>query len=290
MKTILIPTDFSANANNALEYAAEISHHAGASLHLLHVYTPIVSRSNIISALITDEVEDAKKEALDKLQVFRTTLESEYPGISCQTSVSVGEAVEEILVATKSINADLIIMGTLGASNLARTLFGSNTAAVIEKSVCPVLCVPAGSTFQVPKRILFATNFSYDDIQGVIKLVSIAKPFKSEIMVGHVDTSTEEDGEDGEEASMQKFVKEVELATNYPKFTQKIVSDHNVSMGLDLIIQESEVDLVALSTHKRNFFEKFYNPSLTKKISLYSNIPILVFQNPHDDEDTGKDF
>lgn len=287
MKTILIPTDFSANANNALEYAAEISHHAGASLRLLHVYTPIVSRSNIISALITDEVEDAKKEALDKLQVFRSTLESEYPGISCKTSVSVGEAVEEILTASQSINADLIIMGTLGASNLTRTLFGSNTASVVEKSACPVLCVPAGSTFKVPKRILFATNFSFDDIQGVIKLVSIARPFKSEIMVGHVDTSTEEDEED---ASMQKFVKEVELATNYPKFTQKIVSDHNVSMGLDLIIQESEVDLVALSTHKRNFFEKFYNPSLTKKISLYSNIPILVFQNPHDDEDTGKDF
>ncbi|MEQ1587513.1 MAG: universal stress protein [Cyclobacteriaceae bacterium] len=287
MKTILIPTDFSANANNALEYAAEISHHAGASLHLLHVYTPIVSRSNIISALITDEVEDAKKEALDKLHIFRSTLESEYPGISCKTSVSVGEAVEEILNATKAINADLIIMGTLGASNLARTLFGSNTASVIEKSACPVLCVPAECTFKVPKRILFSTNFSYDDIQGVIKLVSIARPFKSEIMVGHIDTSTEEDAE---EASMQKFVKEVELATNYPKFTQKIVSDHNVSMGLDLIIQEYEVDLVALSTHKRNFFEKFYNPSLTKKISLYSSIPILVFQNPHDDEDTGKDF
>lgn len=287
MKTILIPTDFSANANNALEYAAEISHHAGATLHLLHVYTPIVSRSNIISALLTDEVEDAKKEALDKLQVFRATLESEYPGISCKTSVSVGEAVEEILTATKAINADLIIMGTLGASNLARTLFGSNTASVIEKSTCPVLCIPAGSSFKVPKRILFATNFSYDDIQGVIKLVSIARPFKSEIMVGHIDTLTEEDGE---EASMQKFVKEVELATNYPNFTQKIVSDHNVSMGLDLIIQEYEVDVVALSTHKRNFFEKFYNPSLTKKISLYSNIPILVFQNPLDDEDTGKDF
>jgi len=287
MKTILIPTDFSANANNALEYAAEISHHAGAALLLLHVYTPIVSRSNVISALITDEVEDAKKEALDKLEVLKKTLESEYQGISCKTRISVGESVEEILNTALEINADLIIMGTLGASNLARTLFGSNTASVIESSPCPVLCVPAGSSFQVPKRILFATNFSYDDIQGVIKLVSIARPFKSEIMIGHVDTSTEEEVD---ESSMLKFIKEVELASGYNKFTQKIVSDHNVSMGLDLIIQESDVDVVALSTHKRNFFEKFYNPSLTKKISLYYNIPILVFQNPHDDEDTGKDF
>jgi nucleotide-binding universal stress UspA family protein len=287
MKTILIPTDFSTNANNALEYAAEISHHTRASLFILHVYTPIVSRTNIMSAVIADEVEDAKKEALDKLDVLCNTLKSEYPGISCQSRVSLGEAVEEILAVTQEINADLIIMGTLGASNLTRTLFGSNTAAVVENSICPVLCIPAGSSFEVPKRILFATNFSYDDIQGVMKLVPISRAFNSEIMVGHVDTSTEEEAD---EVSMQKFINEVQLATNYSNFSQKIVSDHNVSMGLDLIIQESEVDMVALSTHKRNFFEKFYNPSLTKKISLYSTIPILVFQNPRDDEDTGKDF
>jgi nucleotide-binding universal stress UspA family protein len=287
MKTILIPTDFSTNANNALEYAAEISHHIGASLFLLHVYTPIVSRTNIMSAIIADEVEDAKKEALDKLNVMRKTLESEYPGISCQSRVYVGEAIDEILSVSTEINADLIIMGTLGASNLTKTLFGSNTASVVENSICPVLCIPAGISFQVPKRILFATNFSYDDIQALMKLASISKAFSSEIMVGHVDTSNEEDGDD---SSMQKFVNELRLATNYSNFSQMIVSDHNVSMGLDQIIQESEVGMVALSTHKRNFFEKFYNPSLTKKISLYTNIPILVFQNPRNDANTGKDF
>lgn len=287
MKTILIPTDFSTNANNALEYAAEISHHTKASLFILHVYTPIVSRTNIMSAIITDEVDDAKKEALDKLEVVRNTLASEYPGISCQSRVLVGEAIDEILGMSTEINADLIIMGTLGASNLTRTLFGSNTASVVENSTCPVLCIPAGISFQVPKRILFATNFSYDDIQAIRKLVSISRAFSAEIMVGHVDTSTEEDGD---ESSMEKFVTEIRLATNYSNFSHMIVSDHNVSMGLDQIVQESNVDMVALSTHKRNFFEKFYNPSLTKKISLYSNIPILVFQNPRDNEKTGKDF
>lgn len=288
MKTILVPTDFSANANNALEYAAEIAHLNEAVLVLLHVYTPAVSKSNIISAFITDEVEDAKKEILEKLNVVRKTLELEYAGITCHTQVAIGETVTEIIAVSNQLPADLIIMGTLGASNLTRSLFGSNTASVVESSSCPVMCIPAGYTFQVPKRILFATNFSYDDVEGVSRLATLANVFKSEIMIGHVDTSPEED--ETEETSMQKFIDEVKLASGYSDITHRIVNDHNVSMGLDLIIQESAVDMVALSTHKRNFFEKFYNPSLTKKISLYSDIPIVVFQNPRDNERTGKDF
>jgi len=287
MKTILIPTDFSANANNALEYAAEIAHHTQASLVLLNVYTPVVSRSNIISALLADEVGDAKKEIREKLDVLRKTLESEYPGISCTCRVEVGETVDQVLEVAREINTDVIIMGTLGASNITRSLFGSNTASVIENSVCPVLCIPSGCIYHLPKRILFATNFSYEDIQGIIKSVTLAKAFNAEIMLGHVDTSAEEEED---EASMQNFLKEVTLASGYDNFSYRIVSDHNVSMGLDAMIQESDVDIVALATHRRNFFEKFYNPSLTKKISLYSNIPILVFQNPPDDEKTGKDF
>ncbi len=288
MKTILVPTDFSANANNALEYAAEIAQLTEASLVLLHVYTPAVSKSNIISALITDEVEDAKKEILEKLKVVRKTLEQEYSGISCKTQVAVGETVAEIITVANQLSVDLIIMGTLGASNLTRSLFGSNTASVIEASTCPVMCIPAGYTFRIPKRILFATNFSFDDIKAVTKLATLAKAFKSEIMVGHVDTSPEED--ETEEISMQKFISEVKLTSDYSNITYRIVNDHNVSMGLDLIIQESDIDVVALSTFKRNFFEKFYNPSLTQKISLYTDIPILVFQNARDEERTGKDF
>ncbi len=288
MKTILVPTDFSANANNALEYAVEIAHLTEAALILLHVYTPAVSKSNIISAFITDEVEDAKKEILEKLNIVRKTIEQEYTGITCQTQVAVGETVDEIIAVSIQLPADLLIMGTLGASNLTRSLFGSNTASVIESSSCPVMCIPAEYTFKIPKRILFATNFSYDDIQGATKLATLAKAFKSEIMIGHVDTSPEED--ETEEVSMQKFISEVKLISDYSDFTYRIVNDHNVSMGLDLILQESAIDVVALSTHKRNFFEKFYNPSLTKKISLYIDIPILVFQNPRDNERTGKDF
>lgn len=290
MNTILVPTDFSENANNALEYAAKIADTYQASIVLLHVYTPMVSRINAVGALLTDEVADARKNAMEKLTIIKITLESEFTGITCTPEVTVGEPVTEILRQATVASIDLIVMGTLGASNLTKSLFGSNTAAVVEKSSCPVLCVPARCSFKKPERILFATNFSYDDTEGIVKLSRLARAFKSRIIVGHVDTSVTSDEDEGLENSMQNFIKEAERKSQYGNFDYKIVEDHNVSMGLDAIIQENQIDMVALSTHKRNFFEKFYNPSLSKKLSLYTDIPLVVFQNPPDQEKTGTDF
>jgi nucleotide-binding universal stress UspA family protein len=288
MKTILFPTDFSHNANRALEYAVEISALTSATLHLLYVYTPIISKDNVYSSLITDEVADARREAMEKLAVITDTIAKEFPSVSCKAQVNVGEIVPEIILVSREITANLIIMGTLGANKLSKMIFGSNTASIVEKSECPVLAVPSNCTYRTPQRILFATNFSFKELEGIKKLASIAQAFHAEIILGHVDVSIDEDND--ESGSMDNFLKEVKALTSYPNISQQLVSDHNVSMGLDKIIEESEIDLFALSTHKRNWFEKIYNPSLTKKIAHHVNIPLLAFHNPVDEEKTGKDF
>ncbi len=288
MKTILFPTDFSNNANRALEYAVEIAALASASLHLLHVYTPVVSKDNVYSALITDEVSDAKQEAAEKLAVITDTISKEFRTVTCKTHVKVGETVVEIINTASEIKAELIIMGTLGANKLSKMIFGSNTSTIIEKSECPVLAIPSNCTYRPPNRILFATNFSFKDLEGVKKLALIAQAFNSEVILGHVDVSIDE--ENDESGSMQNFMKEVQVLTSYPKISSEIISDHNVSMGLDKIIEESSIDLFALSTRKRTWFEKINDPSLTQKISHYMHIPLLAFHNPIDQEKTGKDF
>jgi len=288
MKTILFPTDFSNNANRALEYAVEIAVLTNASLHLLHVYTPMLSKDNVYSTLLTDEVADAQREAAEKMKVLIETIGKEFPNLSCTSEVKIGPVVDEILSAATEKNAELIIMGTLGANKLSKMIFGSNTAAIIEKSECPVLAVPSNCTYRPPKKILFATNFSYKDLDGIKKLARIGEAFNAEIILGHVDISIDE--ENDETSSMENFFNEVKRIISYPKISYQVTSDHNVSMGLDKIIEEFSIDLFALSTHKRTWFEKIFNPSLTKKISHHANIPLLAFHNARDDEKTGKDF
>ena len=279
MKKILFPTDFSHNANSALEFAVEIASLTRSSLELIHVYTPMVSKGNMMSALLADEVGNAAQEAKEKLKIMCGTIGKEYPNVRCQYHVRVGTTINEIINACTDYNCDLIIMGTLGANKLSKMLFGTNTAEIIEHSEIPVLAIPSGCSYRPLKRILFATNFSFNDLQGIKKLAVIAAAFKSEIIIGHVDISNDEDRYD-EHPTMANFMKEVKAISDYPLISSEIVNDHNVSMGLDKIIDEFEIDLFAISTHRRTWFEKISNPSLTQKISNYTDIPLLAFHNP----------
>jgi len=276
MKNILVPTDFSENAGNAVEYAAVIARATKATITLFNVYLPVVSRHSVISPLIANEIAQSKIEAQEKLQLIAKTIKDLYPDVTCHIAVGTGGAVEEILNAAKNKKSDLIIMGTHGASSIGKVLLGSNAAEIIEKADCPVLVIPANSTCQIPKKILFATDYAYSDIEGARLLTSFAQFFDATITFIHI-TTKEEDIED-EEILIKKFTDEIRLATNYPNINFKIISDNTVIMGLDAILQNSGADMIALSTRRRSLFEKLYNPSITKKLTLYTNIPLLGFK------------
>lgn len=274
MKSILVPTDFSENAANAIEYAAVIAQACQSTIRLITVYTPAVSRYNVIRPLLAEEVAQAKIELHEKLQLTAKTVKDLYPDVPCQVYVGTGEVVEEILNAAKE--ADIIIMGTQGASSIEKVLLGSNAAEIIEKADCPVLVIPASAACKIPKKILFATDYAYGDIEGAKLLTSMGRYFDATITFVHI-TTQEEDTEE-EEKLIEKFTAEIRQATNYTNINSKILSDNTVIMGLDTILQNSGADMMALSTRRRNLFEKLYNPSLTKKLAHYTRIPLLAFK------------
>jgi nucleotide-binding universal stress UspA family protein len=288
MKLILVPTDFSENATHALEYAVETAHVINAGLLVIYVYNPPVSFQSALQSVAAEDVDRATRIAREKLNAIVNTVQEEFPGVSCQYEIGIGDVVGEILALAKKRNTNLIIMGTQGASKMVNVLFGSNTAAIIEKADCPVLCIPQNLTFKTPEKILFATNFSYNDIEGARQLVQLAHGFGSSVIFGHVVVGAEETDE--ERAVVEKFAHEIRLLTNYDKISSKVISDANLNLGLDALIEKSGVDMIALATRRRGLFEKFYNPSITKKFSYYTKIPLLAFHNPKDEEKTGRDF
>ncbi len=276
MKHILAPTDFSENSSNAVEYAAVIAQACGASITLLNVYTPAVSRYSVISPLIAEEVSETRIELHRKLQLTADTLSKLHPGLKCEVAISIGEMVDEVLHFEKHAKPDMIIMGTQGASSLEKVLLGSNAAEIIEKARCPVLVIPAKATSRIPKKILFATDYAYNDIEGANFLTSLAQLFGSMITFIHVTTS--EDNLEAEQDLIEKFAEEIKAATHYSNINSRIFSDNTVIMGLDSILQNSGADIIALSTRKRNILEKLYNPSMTKKLAQYTTVPLLAFK------------
>jgi nucleotide-binding universal stress UspA family protein len=259
---ILVPTDFSENSNNAIEYAVEMAKVTISKIVLLHV-------------LDLHAEEQQRLIAGRKLAVISDTLKTEYPEISCSTEIMKGEVVETILIAAENHNPGLIIMETEGATNFTRLFLGTKTIMVIEKTTCPVLSLPANFAFHKPQRMIFCTNFSRDDIKGAVQFVMIAKMFNAEVIIAHV--LVEPERKDIDTSLVSVFSREVSILTDYEKIKYKVLDDNTVTMGLDQLILDTNADMIALSTRKRGLLQQFFNPGITKKLSLHSNIPLLAF-------------
>jgi nucleotide-binding universal stress UspA family protein len=260
MKKILVPTDFSENAANAIEYAAQIGLVMHYKLMLVHV---------------AESGRDYSNES-EKLDIVCKAMAISYPDLECNWRIVTGDNIpSEIVAASELFSAELIVMGTKGVTNFEKILFGSNTATVIEKASCTVLSVPSSNCFTKPEKILFATNFERDDVHAALQIVRLAKPFGAHLVIAHVLTTS--DVEEIERAKLQIFTREISMLANYSKITYRLCSENTVTMGLDTLIEHTGADVIAMRTHRRNLFEKIINPSITQKFAEQSSIPLLAF-------------
>ena len=141
VSSILVPTDFSENAQKALDLAKEIARGTNATLHLIHVVEPVVypadwSYAQVGFADLERELEANTKKELNGLA---DALQKE--GYRVETAVLRGRASEEICAYAKAHNNSIVAIGTHGRGGLEHFLFGSTTERVLRKAPCPVLSV-----------------------------------------------------------------------------------------------------------------------------------------------------
>jgi nucleotide-binding universal stress UspA family protein len=150
-KNILVPTDLSDNAEEALDYACELAQKLDATVHVLHVIgVPSLGVPElgvaVTSSVVDSLIQDAQA-AVDKLcdaRRGRVRLG--------ETMLRTGDARDTILQAAKEVEAELIVMGTHGRRGVSRALLGSITEAVIRTAPCPVLAVRANTTSHSHER------------------------------------------------------------------------------------------------------------------------------------------
>ncbi len=268
---ILIPTDFSTNAKHAIDYASLLAKSLSAEIGLFNVYTPAVTRNNLVYALIQDEIKGAVKGADEQLAKLCRGI-SEDSGILCKSKVTTGGAVDEIIKKAEDSKVDLIVMGTKGASGIEKILFGSNTASVIEGATCPVLVVPVNATIALPKKIVFATDFLDSDMQSLKELVTITKGLKVELFLLHVSKENLKSERD----LIDDFSKAVADEVNIDQPHYYVMLHEDIRIGIDKFVDAIGVDLIALSMRKRGFFEKLFDSSLSKKMAYQARLPLLV--------------
>ena len=146
MKTIIIPTDFSPVATNAMHYGLEMARSVNASLLLFHAYQVPVSYSDVPIILVS--VDELKKSAEERLETLKKEVEHITSGaVKIYTEAVMGNFSDELENICQKINPFAVVMGSKGSAGIERVLFGSNTLAAIKHITWPVIAVPPGKTY-----------------------------------------------------------------------------------------------------------------------------------------------
>ena len=141
-RKMLVPIDFSACAEQALDYAVQLASKIGATVHLVSaIVIPALGVPDLgvgMTSSMLDQVINENQTALDKLAAARNEGQVKIVG---QALIRTGDARDVILQTAEEIAADLIVMGTHGRRGLSRALLGSVTEMVVRTSPIPVLTV-----------------------------------------------------------------------------------------------------------------------------------------------------
>jgi len=215
MKSILLPTDFSENADNAVKYAIELARLIGADITLVHTYRVYSTSGMFIS------VESyLKKDAAQQMLIAYEMVEKELGKERVTSKIIRGDTVSVIVNMANKGDYDLVLMGTQGASGLAEIFAGTTTSGVLKQCRKPVLAIPEGYEYHPIKNIVLAIDqmgISFSTIFA--PLITIAKNAEALIRIFHKDTGQEDPGID---PSVQMFLESVEHSYHYELDTENL--------------------------------------------------------------------
>lgn len=279
MKSILVPTDLSSNAQNAINYATKVARYYNAKITLLHTFQIPVMDTSVPTFMVQSMIEEEEERCEQELSKIAEEISNQtYSGsdepVNCEYLVKQGFAVEEIIYYSEEKKADLIIMGTQGASGLKRIILGSNTSYIIERTSIPVIAVPEKAKVHKIDKMVYATQLQEGDEKTMHKVVDFAKHFYSHVTVLHIGSKDDKDIE----KRLSDFKEKVKDVTDWPHIAYEVFSHDSVPDGLSEYLEQNEIDLLAMVTRKRNLFQELFNPSMTKNMAFHAKVPLLAYQ------------
>jgi nucleotide-binding universal stress UspA family protein len=269
MNTILIPTDFSETAQKAFEYAHTLFG-SGAKYVLLNTYVePRSSSASMIS--LSDILHEGSVDALaDELAMLKSKFGDDCPDI--QTVSEYGEAIGTITKMANIHKANLIVMGTTGATGLKEVMLGSVASGVIQHAQCAVIAVPAAEKYGVPKNILMAADLksSLRDSSAAI-LTEICGLAKATVTVLTVEDPN--NGISEEEAEVGFAIHSLLSNINHEFDT---VKGDDVEMAISRYADMNDIDMIVTIPRKEGWISRIFNPSVSKKLAQHEYRPLLA--------------
>lgn len=275
MKRILVPVDFSKEAENAARVAASIAKRTNSEIFLVHMLelpVNIIDPAEIASINSGPQALFYMKQANEKFKSF--VKKSFFKGIKVVESVQFQLAFSGIIEESKKHGIDLIVMGSQGASGLQEMFIGSNTEKVVRRSEVPVLVIKKRRNDFDVKNMIFASDFRTEGKRSFPKVLEFARIFNPKIHFLYINTIHNFNTTKEIEKKMDRFINDFDI-DNYEKI---IYNDISVEKGILSYARDIDADLIALNTHGRSGLSQLFNGSIGRELANHALRPVITFK------------
>ena len=271
MKKILVPTDFSANAEKALSLAIRIADKTKAKLLLLFVYHPYINDialpEYIGSLEIYKELETSYREKLDEAVSL-----TRHRGIRAEGIWATGGTQPAILDRARENQVDLIVMGRTGQGGFVDKFLGSNSAAIATEAECAVLVVPPMAIDADFHNIVYATQLEFDEKPVLAQAIGLARQLKAPIKFLKINSEQQLDIQ-----SDGQYIQEMKEFFGIAPEDIIVRDAESVLKGIQAFCHKTSTDMLIVCRRDRNLLQLILNgPGLTRKLALATDTPLLV--------------
>jgi nucleotide-binding universal stress UspA family protein len=276
MKKILVPTDFSENAKQALHVAAGIAAKTGARLEILHANTAIAYVPPLPEYYLADQYNalDYHETAVEELYELKRELARTpaFQHLDLETRVEEGFLFDAIRRVAREDEVDLIVIGTKGSSGLSEFFVGSNTEKVIRTAPCPVLAVPIHSGEFKLGTVAVATTLQPDQLPVFRLLAQWQELYPFTVKVLYLNNPAGFDRDAEIDTALGGFMALTGLRDALA-FTSE--NTFNEEASIRRFAAEHRADLIVMGTHQRQGLSHLLFGSLTEDTANHSRIPVL---------------
>lgn len=278
MKRILIPTDFSDNAKDALAYALEFVADETSQLEIVHVIEPLlitVADTTIVDNKAMETLRGQAETAMEALKLFSGQyFESEgIKNVTLETKVIIGSVIDTIKKTADVDKADLIIMGTQGSNhNLLEKVLGTISTKILNNAPCPIILVPKDYDYEKIDNIIYSTNLDHSDPYELSQALKSLEPHTPLVRVLYVRRPVE----DNYNTSIEVFAKY--MVDHSPSvrtiFDVEVGSDVEIALSAHALKHGAE--MIIMHKSKKTFLERIFRVSHTKSMTNRLSVPLMV--------------
>jgi nucleotide-binding universal stress UspA family protein len=280
---ILCPADFFPASDAAVNYAAGLAENYGATIHLLHVITPVSAGAYEYAIDTTEIMQSMETRSTDELNDLLARIRR--AGVPAEAELRFGDVYEQIKEAIVDIKPDLIVMGTHGRRGVERWFMGSTTERLLRHSPVPLVTISAAGEKSLTgprfRKILVTTDFSDGTPDALAYAFSVAQENESQVQLLHIihDMSVDLSGKyrgsliSGVRKQLEDLVPAG--AGNWCDIVTRVETGVPYRIILRMI-EDEKVDLLVMNIHGKGMLDRALLGSTAERVVRAASCPVMM--------------